>query len=632
MNGTTNRDRTNYFETLPSNQLETALWLEADRMGFLLDAVTQKKFEVQRSTVKNEKEQRQGVPYGMLGEITGQTLYPPNHPYSWPVIGYVDDLDRADVNDLKNFFMRWYGPNNAILSVAGDVKPEEVLKLAEKYFGPIPKGPEVRRQRVDRVALGSDKYETIEDRIFLPLTQMVFPTVPAYHRDEAALDLLADMLGDGNNSPFYKNFVKAEKANAAVVFHPTSQLAGEFTLIVQAFPNMKPSETEALIRSTIDEFETTGITDEALARVKAARVSQFVDIMESVGSKSSVLTAWHLAKGNLEYNLDREVKRYERVTKENILAVFNKYVKGKKAAIVTVVRKPYDPNDKESKPVSFNPYANAIVKDDPSYEGLSYTKPTDNFDRSKRPAVGPAKAPVVPEFYTANFDNGLKIIGTQSSETPKTTILIEMKGGHMLEGDDLPLGTANLTASMMAEGSEKYTAEEFSAKLDLLGASVSVNSGRETVTIFVDVPSKNVDPTMELLQDGLFNPKFAEEDFKRVKKQVLESVKNQKNSASYLANTAFNHLMYGNSILGSPTNGTEKTVEKIKLEHVKTYYDKYYSPKKANLVVVSSLPQAEIMAKLDWMKAWEAKDYQLPEVNAFPKYASTQIFLVDKPG
>jgi zinc protease len=204
MNGTTNRDRTNYFQTLPSNQLETALWLEADRMGFLLEAVTQKKFENQRNAVKNEKMQNQvNVPYGMLYEVMGQTLYPDGHPYSWPIIGYVDDLDRVTVEELKDFFKRWYGPNNAYLVVTGDVKTSDVIEMANKYFGSIPRGQEVRKLRVPRVNLPQNKYRKFADRIYFPLASFVYPTVGNYHKDEPALDALADMMGGGNNSLFY---------------------------------------------------------------------------------------------------------------------------------------------------------------------------------------------------------------------------------------------------------------------------------------------------------------------------------------------------------------------------------------------------------------------------------------------
>ena len=201
MNGNTSSDRTVYFQTVPSNYLETALWLESDRMGFLLDAVTPEKFENQRNVVKEEKYQNQiSRQYGMSYEILGQNLYPPSHPYNWPVIGYVDDLERANIEDLKNFFLRWYGPNNAILTISGDVKSKDVLPLVSKYFGSIPRGKDVKKLRPMVPRLSSDIYTGYTDNVYLPLTDIVFPTVPNYHKDEASLDILASLMGKGKKS------------------------------------------------------------------------------------------------------------------------------------------------------------------------------------------------------------------------------------------------------------------------------------------------------------------------------------------------------------------------------------------------------------------------------------------------
>lgn len=199
LDGTTNSDRTNYFETVPVNQLEKMLWLEADRMGFLLDTVTQEKFEVQRETVKNERGQRvDNRPYGRLGERIAQAMYPDGHPYSWPVLGFMDDLNRVNVNDLKAFFLKWYGPNNATLTIGGDINANEILPLVTKYFAPIPKGPEIPKVEKTAVTLNADRYISMEDKVHLPLLSISFPTTYARSEDEAPLDILAEILGGGN--------------------------------------------------------------------------------------------------------------------------------------------------------------------------------------------------------------------------------------------------------------------------------------------------------------------------------------------------------------------------------------------------------------------------------------------------
>jgi zinc protease len=217
-NGTTNTDRTNYFETMPANYLETALWLEADRMGLLLDAIDQEKFEVQRETVKNERGFRvDNVPYGRIGEVLGTALYDENHPYSWPVIGWMVDLDAAEVADLKRFFLRWYGPNNAALTIGGDIDPEETLALVSKYFGSIPRGPEVENLPKQPAVLTEDRYVTMEDNIRLPAVALLIPTVYAGHEDEAALDTAANILGGSAASLLYQRLVQTGRAVQAIV-------------------------------------------------------------------------------------------------------------------------------------------------------------------------------------------------------------------------------------------------------------------------------------------------------------------------------------------------------------------------------------------------------------------------------
>jgi zinc protease len=256
LNGTTNRDRTNYFETVPNNQLEKALWLEADRMGFLLDAVTQKKFEVQRETVKNERGQNyDNVPYGLAGEMMVKALYPYGHPYSWLTIGYVEDLNRVDVNDLKNFFLRWYGPNNATLTVGGDVDTARVVALTEKYFGSIPRGAAVAPTRLPLPVLAADRYTTLVDNYARqPQLRIAFPSPPLMHPDEAPLDCLAEILGSGKNSIFYQQLVRTQKALNATAANPTSELAGQFTLTVTPAPGVSLAEMKKLVDESVRSF------------------------------------------------------------------------------------------------------------------------------------------------------------------------------------------------------------------------------------------------------------------------------------------------------------------------------------------------------------------------------------------
>ena len=639
MNGTTNRDRTNYFETVPSNYLETALWLEADRMGFLVDAVTIKKFENQRATVKNEKGQNYlNVPYGTVGEIKDQNLYPPGHPYSWPTIGYTDDLDSSTVVDLKNFFLRWYGPNNAILTIAGDFNKELALKWVNKYFGTIPMGPAVKKMRLDRPVLPSDQYATIEDDIFIPLVQFTYSSVPLYHRDEPALDMLASIMGGDNNSIFYKNFVKSEKAVEAAVFNPCFELSGEFTLYVAAYPTETLEDIDKEIRATIDQFEKEILTgpgiEEELKRVQAEMTSNLLNVMSSVGAKAGTLTSWEMLMPGRKFNLNQDIARYNAVTKADLVMVFNKYIKNKKAVVVNVIRKPYDPDQKpedRAKKVSFNPNSHLNVKHDKQYDGMKYVKAKDDFDRSVQPSPAMAIPAVIPKYYKSSFDNGMSVIGTKFDEFPKVTLLLEMSGGHLLE-EDMNHGVGAVTAAMMNEGTEKYTTEQISAELAKLGSVINFSSDHNSTDVFIQSLTENLDQTLVLLEEMLLRPRFSAEDFKRVKKQTLEAIKNQRTSASLTANKAFMNLMYGNTILGSHFTGSYKTVDKVKLEEVKAYYNKAYSPSVTNLVIVGPVDQSTIMPKLAFLKNWKGKEVKLPEIKSLPKYDGTQVFLIDREG
>jgi zinc protease len=635
MNGTTDRDRTNYFETVPANYLETALWLEADRMGFLLDAVTQKKFENQRDAVKNEKGQNvDNQPYGRAEEKIVEQLYPAGHPYSWTTIGKVEDLNSVTVNDLKNFFKRWYGPNNATIVIAGDVQPAEVVKMIEKYFGPIPKGPDVRKMRLDPPVLSTNKYTYFADDIYLPMVQMVYPGVKNYHPDEAPLDVLAAILGNGNNSIFYKNFIKAEKGVQAAVFNPCYELAGEFTILVLTYPDQTLSETEALIKSTLDEWEKKGISEDDLTRAKAGFESNFLNSTGSIAGKASMIALWdRLAPKS--YNIQDEIKRYNKVTAADVLRVYNQYIKGNYAVVLNVLPDA-NPTDKTKKKedktaTTTSESGTTFVNSEAEFAGLTYTKPVDAFDRSKKPTPGPAKTPVVPKYYDSKFENGIKVIGTTYSETPTVTVLINIKGGHLLEANTPDkIGVAVITAGLMDESTKNFTAEQISNDLEKLGSSISFNVGAENTSIFVNSQVKNLDATLKLLEEKLYNPKFDENEFKRLRRQLVQSVKSQRNQASSLASRAFAKLLYGDNMPAYSTLGTAKSLENISVKDVQEFYDKYYSPSVASVIVVGDVQQDVIMPKLEFLKKWKAKEVKIPEVKNIPAISKTTIYMIDK--
>ena len=630
LNGTTNGDRTNYFETVPSNQLERALWLEADRMGFLLDAVTQKKFEIQRATVKNERGQNyDNRPYGLSYEYTAKNLYPYGHPYSWLTIGYIEDLNRVNVNDLKNFFLRWYGPNNAVLTIGGDVDPKQVVQLTEKYFGSIPKGPEVTKTIVPPVVVDKDRYVSYEDNIRFPMLRITYPTVARFHPDEAPLDALAQILGGGKSSLFYKNLVKTEKAVQANVGHPANELAGEFTFTVLPFPTMRLDSAETIIRNSLAEFETRGVTDDDLAQFKATREADIIGYLSSVSGKVSQLASFQTFTGSPNY-LPTELKRYQALTKADIMRVYNQYIKGKKAVILTVY--PKDKKEIVAHPDNYTIATEGYKAPDYGYDGLKYAKAKDSFDRSKKPAPGASPTLKVPPFWSDKLPNGLKMIGTKNDEVPSVTLLFSVKGGHTLSAKDpSKAGIAQLTAALMNEATQNFSNEEINAKLEKLGSNIQIYGTTEEIQVSVSSLTKNLDATLALVEEKMFRPKFATEDFVRLKKQQLELISNQSTQPVVIANKAYSRLLYGaDNIRAIPTSGTVKTVENISLDDVKAFYQQNFSPSVTNLVIVGDVEKTAILPKLDFLKKWAAKPVTLPKAPVAKKIDKTRIYLIDK--
>ena len=631
LNGTTNRDRTNYFETMPSNQLETALWLEADRMGFLLDAVTQKKFEVQRETVKNERGQNyDNRPYGLAREMTAKNLYPYGHSYSWLTIGYLEDLDRVNVDDLKNFFLRWYGPNNAVLTVGGDVKPADVVKLAEKYFGSIPSGPEVKDMEPMVPTLDKDRYVSYEDNVRSPLLNMTFPVVESGHKDEHALNVLASVLGQGKNSILYKNFIQAQKALSANAYNSGSELAGEFTISIMAYPNQGLDQAEELVRKSLAEFETRGVTDQDLIQYKASSESRLINRLGSVSGKVSQLAYNETFTGNPN-NIQEELRRIQAVTKEDVNRVYNQYIKGKNSVILSVVPKGKAELVAANDNYTINTEGFVAAADE--YSGLNYNKAVDNFDRTKRPTAGANPVVNVPDFWTAQFNNGMKLIGTKSDEIPTVTLQLSMKGGHRLSmANPEKAGISDLTADMWNEDTENYTAEEFSNELEMLGSSIRVSGGNDETTVYVQSLKKNLDRTLELMQERMFRPRFNEDDFERLKKQQLEGIANSATQPTAIANQVYNKLLYGEGHFNAiPGSGTTETVSGITLDDVKKFYENSFSPSQSHLVVVGDIEENEIKAKLGFLEKWPKKKIEIAEDVKAPSIDKTRIYFVDKP-
>ena len=630
MNGTTNSDRTNYFQTVPANQLEKMLWLEADRMGFLVDAVTQEKFEIQRETVKNERGQSyDNRPYGLLRERVAEAMYPAGHPYSWQTIGYIEDLNRVNVNDLKAFFLRWYGPNNATLTIGGDVDVEKTLAMVNKYFGSIPRGPEVEMPEKPSFTIDADRYISMEDNVHLPLIYMSYPTVSVRHEDEAPLDLLSSILGGGKTSLLYKNLVKNQLAVQASVNHPCAELACSFNLLALPHPasGKTLADMEKVIRDSLVEFETRGVEDDDLIKAKASMEANFVFGLQSVAGKVSQLAANETFKGDPNY-IEQDIARYAEVTKADVMRVYKKYIKDKHGVIMSVV--PKGQKQLVAAEDNFTPPTRVIPEQVQTTDSdLKVRKAIDDFDRSIVPTAGANKAVDVPKMWQETFANGIKILATQSKETPTTSILIKIPAGHYYESKD-KAGTASLLAAMLNESTTKRSAEDMSKELQKLGASVGIYAGNSYLAINVNTLTKHLDATLALVYEKLTAPAFLSNEFQRNKSNAIQDAINGKKDAGYLASTAYRQLLHADNIAAISSAGSQASLNNIQLADVKALYEQQVKPKDSEIILVSDLAKARVLQSLAIFKPLTGAGKKLSLDLPASKAKTGVIYLVNK--
>jgi zinc protease len=632
LNGSTNLDRTNYYETVPSNQLEKMLWLEADRMGFLLDAVTQKKFEIQRATVKNERGQNyDNRPYGLVREYVSKNLYPYGHPYSWLTIGYIEELNKVGVNDLKNFFLRWYNPNNATLTIAGDITPKQVIPWVEKYFGPIPRGPVAQKMHLPAPVLTADRYVSYTDNYAqLPLLSITYPGVEEYHKDAAALDVLSAVIGLGNNSILYQNLVKSRKAVQASMSSNNTELAGDISIRVIPFPGQTLADMYKTVQQSLKDFEARGVSDEDLKRIKGSTESQYINALSSVSGKASALAQAQTMTGNPN-QIQNELKEIEAVSKDDVMRVYNQYVKDKYAVILSVL--PKGKEDLRLAPDNYTIDQSGYKAPDYGYANLKYKKAVDNFDRSKIPPAGPAVVVKVPTFWSAKTPNGISMIGTNNNEIPTVSLQLSIKGGGLLMAKDpSKAGLPSITASMLGDETQKYTAEAYSAEMQKLGGSIFAEANDYNMSFNVSALKKNLAPTMALLQERLMHPKFTQEALDRIKKQTIQGLKNAKTQPAFVAGRVYEKLLLGSKNISTyAVSGTPETVANITLADVQAFYDNNFSPSATSVVVVGDITEAEAKASLAFLNNWKAKPVEFNAPAPGVSFAKTKLYFVDIP-
>ncbi|MGN2616017.1 M16 family metallopeptidase [Aliivibrio fischeri] len=631
LNGTTNRDRTNYFETVPANQLEKMLWLESDRMGFLIDAVSQKKFEIQRSTVKNERGQNyDNRPYGLIYEKMGEALFPQGHPYSWQTIGYVEDLDRVDVNDLKAFFLRWYGPNNAVITIGGDLDSKQTLEWVNKYFGSIPRGPEVENAPKQPVTLKENRYITLEDRIQQPMVMIGWPTTYRGEETEASLDMLATLLGDGKTSLLYQELVKTGKVVDAGAFHDCAELS--CTMYVYAMTdsgkNNDLSTAYKEVMDVLEKFDKEGVSKADLEEVQGSAEAGAIFGLQSVSGKVSQLASNETFYGNPN-QLEKQLAELKAVTPEKVSQAFDTYMANKYKVTLSVVPKG-ETQLEVQKPNFVTP-----KRDLPEYKkidenSLDVRRAVDDFDRSIMPQPSKGVTAKAPDIYRANLSNGIEVLGTEAIETPTIQLQIAIPSGnrYVPKGKE---GLASLTAAMMEEGTTTSSSEELQKKLDKLGSSVSFNSGSYTTTISVASLTKNIDQTLAIVDEMLFEPAFEQADFDRLQKQAVEGLVYEHQRPSWLASQATREILFKGTIFDRSPDGSLASVQALTLDDVKAFYKQTYTPIGTQIVSVGDINKSDLINKLAFLSDWKGATPEILAPQRLPTLNEQKIYLVNKP-
>ncbi|WP_261374527.1 M16 family metallopeptidase [Dokdonia sp. Hel_I_53] len=636
LNGGTWKDGTVYYEVVPNNALETVLWLESDRMGFLINTVTESAFYNQQEVVQNEKRQRvDNNPYGHTSWVLDKNVYPEGHPYNWQVIGELEDLQNATVEDVKEFYDKFYGPNNATLVLAGDFDTAEAKKLVEKYFGEIKRRQEVTPLEPQPVTISETKKLYHEDNFAqAPQLHRVYATVEQYTDDAYALDFLSEILSSGKKAPLYKVLVKEKDLTSRTLAYNNSQeLAGEFHIIITANSGVDLDQVEAGVDEAIAKFEAEGATDRDIERIKAGLETQFYNGISSVNGKAFQLANYNVFAGEPNF-IEKDIENIKAVTKEDVMRVFNTYIKNKPFVQTSFVPKG------ELDLIVENSTRAAVVEEEikenveKKVEDAVATvaKTPSKIDRSVAPTTRKAPALKVPSAWEATLSNDMKVYGISQDEIPTVNFSLVMDGGHLLDNMEKN-GVANLMTDIMMEGTATKTPEELEEAIELLGASINMYTTRESIVIQGNTLTRNFDKTMDLVEEILLEPRWDEEELGRIKTATINGIKRSAANPNTVARNVYNKVLYGDDhIFSYPTSGTEASVSAITMQDLKDFYATNFSPSISRFHVVGKIDKDTALSALtDLEDKWKAKDVTIPEFPVKEQRDKSSLLFVDIP-
>ena len=637
LNGGTWKDGTIYYEIVPNNALETVLWLESDRMGFLINTVTESAFYNQQEVVQNEKRQRvDNNPYGHTSWVIDKNLYPEGHPYNWQVIGELVDLQNATVDDVKEFYNSYYGPNNATLVLAGDFETEDAKALIKKYFGEINPKEEVAKLEPQPVTLSKTKRLFHEDNFATaPQLNMVWPTPQQYKEDAYALDFLAELISNGKKAPLYQVLVKDKNLTSRTTAYNNSQeLAGEFYITITANNGVNLNEVETGIFEAFKILEIEGVSDRDIERIKSGLETNFYNGIGSVLGKSFQLAQYNVFAGDPGF-ITTDIENIKKVTKEDVMRVYEKYIKNKPFIMTSFVPKgqlTLVTENSTKAPVIEEKISENIAKTiESSKEKISKTP--SNFDRSVEPSQGISPKLNIPSSWTTTLGNGMKVYGIEQNEIPTVNFSLVMEGGHLLD-DINKNGVANLMTDIMMEGTANKTPLELEEEIEMLGARINMYTTRESIVISANCLVRNFDETLALVEEILLEPRWDEEEFSRIKIKTINEIKRSDANPNVVAGRVYNKILYGeNHIFSYPISGTVASVEAITIEDLKTFYYKNFSPSISNFHIVGAITELDSKNNLASIgKKWAAKEVVIPSYLAENNRDKASLYFVDIPG
>ncbi|MBU2705310.1 insulinase family protein [Zooshikella marina] len=607
-NGTTNADRTNYFETVPTNALDMALWMESDRMGHFLGSISQAKLDEQRGVVKNEKRQGDNSPYGKMWDLLFTASYPEGHPYSWDTIGSMDDLNAASLDDVKKWFKRYYGPSNAVLVLAGDIDVATAKAKVSKYFGDIPAGPPLAKPEQWVAKLTDTKRYTIQDRVPQARVAMVWNIPAKETAAERELDLVAALLGGGKQSPLYQRLVQKDQlASSVAAFSYARLLGGQFVIIADAKPGVDTQQIEAVIQEELDKIKQQLPSRQDLQRVINSQVAGFIESAERVGGfggVSDILAENEFYSQNPTTYYDRV--HYQATVEPEALQQAAQQWLDKGKLVITVTPFP------------------------------EYTHAKVGADRSKLPKVGDIKPVQLPEFKTFTLSNGIQVSLAQRTGTPTLSMAWLFDAGLAAE-QGLPSGIADLTLSMMREGTQQRSVIELENELDELGASFYSYTDIDTSVFQLTAIRDQFEPSLAIAVDVLQNPAFNQEDFKRKQSNWLDRIAQEKAEPHSMAMRILPELLYGKQHPYSTpwtASGREDDIKRVTPAQLKQFHQAWIRPDNSQLVVVGDISEVQLKATLERQFAkWQKPEQVLPQ-KQIPQVQPTKqrkLYLIDKP-